>query len=344
MEGAISGLSGADAGSAGGAAPLRPLGVGETLDVAIKLYRRNATTLWTIVALVVIPLQILDVIIRRASLPSDVFLSNGTLYSFSGQGTGSVIVVVLASFLVAVATYIATGAVFEALISAYLGRPTTWRSSLAHAQTRAASLIWLAVLTTVFVMIGFILLVLPGIWLLVAISVAVPALMFEGVGGFGAMKRSMELVDGRWWATLGRLLAAYVLLFAVLFGITALGSAIASGVTLHNVTLFVALGGLLNVIATILIAPFVAAVLTVIYIDLRVRKEALDIELVAREFSGPGSTVPAPSGFAPAAPAGPAGTAGPTAPSVAPPSDTSPTNPAPTDPAPPSEPTWPPAG
>jgi len=344
MEGAISGLSGADAGSAGGAAPLRPLGVGETLDVAIKLYRRNATTLWTIVALVVIPLQILDVIIRRVSLPSDVFLSNGTLYSFSGQGTGSVIVVVLASFLVAVATYIATGAVFEALISAYLGRPTTWRSSLAHAQTRAASLIWLAVLTTVFVMIGFILLVLPGIWLLVAISVAVPALMFEGVGGFAAMKRSMELVDGRWWATLGRLLAAYVLLFAVLFGITALGSAIASGVTLHNVTLFVALGGLLNVIATILIAPFVAAVLTVIYIDLRVRKEALDIELVAREFSGPGSTVPAPSGFAPAAPAGPAGTAGPTAPSVAPPSDTAPTNPAPTDPAPPSEPTWPPAG
>ena len=156
--------------------------------------------------------------------------------------------------------------------------------------------------------------------------------MFEGVGGFAAMKRSMELVDGRWWATLGRLLAAYVLLFAVLFGVTALGSAIASGVTLHNVTLYVALGGLLNVIASILIAPFVAAVLTVIYIDLRVRKEALDIELVAREFSGPGSIVPAPSPGVP------------TAPSVAPPGGTAPTTPAPTDPAPPSEPTWPPAG
>lgn len=332
MEGASTGLSGADAGVTSGAPELHPLGVGETLDVAIKLYRRNATTLWTIVALVVIPLQILDVIVRRVSLPSDVFLSGGTLYSFSGQSTGSIIVVLLASFLVAVATYIATGAVFEALISSYLGRPTTWRTSLAHARTRAGSLIWLALLTVVFVMIGFILFVLPGIWLLVAISVAVPALMFEGVGGFAAMKRSMELVDQRWWATFIRLLAAYVLLFAVIFGITALVSAIASGVTLHNVTLYVVLGGIANVIATILIAPFVSAVLTVIYIDLRVRKEALDIELVARHFSGPGSTVPAPSAAAPAS----------TGAASAPTASTMQTSPA--DPAPPSEPTWPPAG
>ena len=335
MEGAIAGLPGADAGSSGTAPPaLRPLGVGETLDAAIKLYRRNATTLWTIVAIVVIPLQILDTIVRRVSLPSDVFLSGGTLYSFSGQSTGSVIVVALASFLVAVATYIATGGVFEALISSYLGRPATWRKSLQHAGTRAGSLIWLAVLSVVFVFIGFILLFIPGLWLLVAISVAVPALMFEGVGGFAAMKRSMDLVDGRWWATFGRLLAAYVLLFAVLFGITALIGAIASGVTLHNVTLYETLIGLANVIAYILVTPFVSAVLTVIYIDLRVRKEALDLALVAQQFTGPGSTVP-PQPAAAAAPAGP------TVPAPTPgPTDLA----GPTDPAPPSEPTWPPAG
>lgn len=321
MEGAITGLSGADAGSAGTAPPaLRPLGAGETLDAAIKLYRRNAVTLWTIVALVVIPLQIFDVIVRRLALPSDVFLSGGTLYSFSGQSTGSVVIVLLASFLVAVATYIATGGVFEALISSYLGRPATWRSSLAHARTRAGALIWLAVLSVVFVIIGFILLVIPGIWLMVAISVAVPALMFEGVGGFAAMKRSMNLVDGRWWATFGRLLAAYVLLFAVIFGVSALIGALASGITLHNVTVFVALGGLVNAIATILIAPFVAAVATVIYIDLRVRKEALDIELLAQQFTGPGSTAAPVTAFG--------------------------TPPTPPQPSPdqPSGPTWPPAG
>jgi hypothetical protein len=338
MEGAIAGLPGADADSSGTAPPaLRPLGVGETLDAAIKLYRRNATTLWTIVAIVVIPLQILDTIVRRVSLPSDVFLSSGTLYSFSGQSTGSVIVVALASFLVAVATYIATGGVFEALISSYLGRPATWRKSLQHAGTRAASLIWLAVLSVVFVFIGFILLFIPGLWLLVAISVAVPALMFEGVGGFAAMKRSMDLVDGRWWATFGRLLAAYVLLFAVLFGITALIGAIASGVTLHNVTLYETLIGLANVIAYILVTPFVSAVLTVIYIDLRVRKEALDLELLAQQFTGPGSTVPPQ----PAVAAAPPAPAGPMAPAPTPAqSDLA----GPTDPAPPSEPTWPPAG
>jgi hypothetical protein len=63
-------------------------------------------------------------------------------------------------------------------------------------------------------------------------------------------------------------------------------------INVTNVTLFVIISGVFQALITIFVTPFIAAAITVIYIDLRVRKEALDIELLASRFGGPGSTVP----------------------------------------------------
>jgi hypothetical protein len=314
MEGAVASGGGAATGG------LRPLGVGETLDAAIKLYRSNAVTLWKIVAVIAVPLQVIDVIVRRISLPGDVILQDGQLYTFSGSsGAGSTVALILVVVLGLLAALLSNGATFKVVLDAYLGRSTDWRESIAFARHRLLSLLWLGILITVLVVIGFVLLVIPGLWLIVAVSVAVPALMLEGVGGFAAIKRSMQLVDGRWWATLLRLIAA-LLLYGVLTALVSLLiRAIANGI--HNVTLFLVLGGVLAAIASVIATPFIASVITVIYIDLRVRKEALDIELLAAGFGGPGSTVPA----------------------AAPTAETSTPPPAPVA-LPPAEPTWPPAG
>jgi len=53
------------------AAPnLRPLGIGEILDVGIKVYTRNYLTLWKIVVFVVLPAQILVNAIEVSALPN----------------------------------------------------------------------------------------------------------------------------------------------------------------------------------------------------------------------------------------------------------------------------------
>ena len=51
---------------------LRPLGIGEILDVGIKIYWRNAWTLFRIVLFVVLPAQILVGIIQASALPEGV--------------------------------------------------------------------------------------------------------------------------------------------------------------------------------------------------------------------------------------------------------------------------------
>ncbi len=281
---------------------LRPLGLGETLDAAIKLYRNNAVILWKIVAVVIVPLYVLQFIIRRVSLPGDVFLQNGTLYTHTGGTSAAGTVALLAiSILGLLGELVVTGAIFKLQLDAIMDRPHDLRESYEFARHKVWSLLWLGILSTVLIAIGFVLLVIPGIWLMVAICVAVPALMLEGVKGFGAMKRSMKLVDGRWWATFGRLIVAFILYGIVVAIFGAIASAITNSMT--NVTLFLLINVAITAIGVILLSPFVAAVINWIYIDLRVRKEALDIEMLAAGFGG-AEPAPAPATAAAAAGSG----------------------------------------
>ncbi len=57
---------------------------------------------------------------------------------------------------------------------------------------------------------GFVLFILPGIWLAVSLSYAQLLALEDGVWGTRALSASHALVKGRWWAVFGRVLAATV--------------------------------------------------------------------------------------------------------------------------------------
>ncbi|NTU99437.1 hypothetical protein HGA64_05560, partial [Candidatus Falkowbacteria bacterium] len=71
------------------------------------------------------------------------------------------------------------------------------------------------VLQCLVVLGGFILLIIPGFYLLVRFSFAAFAYMFEGYEGASALKRSSELVKGNWWGVALRLLSVYAFIFIV---------------------------------------------------------------------------------------------------------------------------------
>jgi len=254
---------------------LAPLSVGETISAAVSVYARNALQLWGAVAIVVIPLEVIEFIVRRGSLPAGTFVSDGTLYTsgltVTGTGLGVSLALALISFL---AQLLSIGAVLRLVLDDYLGRPTSIGASFSFAANKLLALVWLSILTAVLVGIGFLLLLLPGIYLLVAFSVAVPVLMIEGLGGFHALGRSRSLVSRRWWATFARLLIAWLLIVLVSLILGAIN--VASALHVSSVTTFLALNSLIAAITAILTAPFTAAIATMIYVDLRVRKEGID--------------------------------------------------------------------
>lgn len=65
--------------------------------------------------------------------------------------------------------------------------------------------IWINVLTGLFTTLGTIALLLPGIWVAVAIQFGGAILVEEGKHGMEAIKESMRLVSGRWWKTAWRI-------------------------------------------------------------------------------------------------------------------------------------------
>jgi hypothetical protein len=267
---------------------LRPLSVGEVLDASFKVVRQSFGTLALCVLVVALPLNIIDTLIL-ASTSENGFNLDSASFATEDVSTGTQLAGgLLRAIINIVLLTIASAACFRAVSSVYLGEQPTVGGSLAFGAQRVLPVIWLSVLYAVGLIIPFLLFIIPGIWLAVAWSVSYPALLSEGIGGAAALGRSFRLVRGRWWATFGALLVMYLIvlvisgILGVLFGATLIAS-------LDNEALAAVLYTIVNTLSSLITLPLFAAVLTIIYFDLRVRKEGFDLHLLAR---GVGSSAP----------------------------------------------------
>jgi hypothetical protein len=344
---------------------LRPLALGEILDVAIKIYRLHARTLLAIVFVVVAPVQVVAALVQSSAFP-EAFTQ--PTFDPTPQprpqpiDAGELWLAVAATLVVAVLTIlaatIATGAAFKAVADAYLGERPEWRTSLRFAAARAHSIIWITILGGLLMVIGFVLCFVPGVYLWVAFAVAVPVLLMEGVKGRRALGRSRFLVRGRWWPTFGLLLLGYLLATVVTLVLVGLVEALAFADVAESSIAYLSLTTIANTIATTITTPFTAAFVAVLYFDLRVRKEAFDLQLLAERI-GVAPDPSRPTLAPPLPPAGPDAAAWPpsgaTARSSAPPywppppgwqsapADAAATGTAPSSDAPPDAPPyWPP--
>ena len=161
---------------------------------------------------------------------------------------------------------------------------------------RLHSIVWISVLVYLLAIPAFLACIAPGVWLIIAWTVAVPAFLTEEIKGRRALGRSFRLVRGFWWRTL-----AIVVLGAILASIIsgALTAALAAAAfTSDSDAAIVVANFLASVVAGAITTPFIAAVTIVLYFDLRVRKEGFDLALLAArlgEGGEPGAGPPLPS-------------------------------------------------
>ncbi len=281
---------------------LRPLGVGEVLDVALKLVWQNAGTFVRIVLVVVVPLQIV-ISLLFASGTSEIHTTRFTLagQTFSEtrvDNSGALIAAfAIAGVLTVLMLPLASGACYRAVAAAYLGEPVSWRASLGYCFRRLHSVLWLLFLNALVVLIGSLFCVIPGIYLAVAFAVALPVLLDEGTKGRRALGRSRQLVRGYWWRTIGVIVLGYLLTSILTWGL-GIGLQAAVHEPLDS-TGGVIVNVVVSAVSRVITTPFAAAFVTVLYFDLRVRKEAFDLQLLA----GRVGVEPPPGALA--APAGP---------------------------------------
>ena len=264
---------------------LRPLGIGEILDVSLKIAWRNLGTLVRIVLVVVLPAQALIAIVDISAIPdyrpgSDL-LPSGRGGTIEADELWTSLAASLASLVIGfLASQFATGACFRAVAETYLGQSTGWRSSLRFAARKFHSILWIVLLGGFVTVLGIIFCVIPGIYLAVSFAVAMPVLMSEGQRGRKALGRSRALVRGRWWKTAIVLVVAG-LLGTILAGIVTGAVSAVSAVSGDDPVAIFFIAAIAGTAGALISTPFSAAYHTVLYFDLRVRKEAFDLQLLA---------------------------------------------------------------
>src|SRR5262249_18531053 len=247
-----------------------------------------AGTLFRLVVLIAAPINLLSTVVEASAVSNTnpvTFDETTSQVQFSDSTDvwTAVAAILLAVLLVLLAATLASAACFKAGAAPYLGEQGTWRQSLGYAARRFRSVLWVTVLGWLLVLLAALLCLLPGVYLYTCYVIAVPVLLTEDLRGRKALKRARALVRGRWWKVFVIVLLGTILTRIVSFALSGLGSVVvASGHDVNTVSGFLA-SFITGTIASTLTIPFTAAFVTVIYFDLRVRKEAFDLQLLAHQ-------------------------------------------------------------
>lgn len=310
-----------------GVIPLRPLGVGEILDGAVSTMRAHWRTVLGLTLAVSVIAQTAIILVQRYLLPEPPSIdANATGSEALRQAADSLRASLLdlgPSLLITMLATLFTTAVLTVVISrSVLGRPVTLSDAWAEARPRLLPLLGLTLLLAVMAAAIMAVGLLPGFllgdtagvglaflgllaacvvlaWLMVRFCLASPALMLERQSITASMRRSAKLVRGAWWRTFGILVLTWLLTLIVAvvigipFGIIAMvvdGGGISAFLTDGANSFgwsFLIVSGIGDVVVATITYPLSAGVTALLYVDQRIRREALDLEL-ARAAGLPG--------------------------------------------------------
>jgi hypothetical protein len=246
---------------------LQPMEVGELLDEAFDLYKKNFRLFVTIAVLCVVPLSVIQLATPQAS----------------GWQFG----VVAMSYLAGMVT---NCALTHAALERHLGRQTSVAAAYRLGASRFLRLFSGYLIYGLAMLGGLIALVIPGLivflWSLLLVSIVT----VENRGGLAAFRRARELSTGNLWrvffVALGLVLVVLVFAF-VLVGLAGIVEIMLGYNPSEPVDRLSTAALVVRAVATVISdlfgaawSPLIATAPLLAYLDLRIRREAYDLELL----------------------------------------------------------------
>jgi hypothetical protein len=189
------------------------------------------------------------------------------------RATGFTTIAVIGWFTILVVIPITQTIVYHAAFQDMLGRPIRFGDSLALALRRFFPVLGALICMGVVMILGFVLLVVPGLIACTVVAVAIPACVVEQVGPFASIRRSAHLTKGNRWKILG----IFLLLVVASLAVTGLTAVFRFGLGTEFATLF-------NFVLESVLSAYTSLIAVVMYHDLRVAKEGLDTDRIAAVF------------------------------------------------------------
>jgi len=291
---------------------LRPLGVGDIVDRVFSVYRQKALLF---VALSAVPYLALFLVLGGVALslgsqlsPLGPFLDSFSVRngqppnpSFTPAIANALYTLfvfgVVASLVSVLFLSVQIGSLVDAAAARYLGKDTTVGTSFRAGLRVAPKIIatglllffsllvgWLVLVTVMIiannglvVAVGILAGLVVTVFVFVSWLVAPVVVALEPVGPLHAIRRSWWLSNGHRW----RILGLQILLWVLQVVLSTLISFIFIAAFITDATVRLVLQNIVNVVATVIWAPIEWGTFTILYFDLRVRKEALDLQLAA---------------------------------------------------------------
>jgi hypothetical protein len=173
---------------------------------------------------------------------------------------------------------LADAAIVIAVSESYLGRPVSVARALGHLTARSLPLIIALFLRGAASYIAMLALIVPGIYVYCRLAVLPAVIVLEDDVG------AIEAIDRAWKLTEGRVGDTFLSIALVWIVYTAVGVVFTLGVQAVGAFVpFFAQPGVVMTsgrLAAVFVYPCVGVVTTLIYYDLRIRKEAFDMEVM----------------------------------------------------------------
>lgn len=282
---------------------LRPLSLSEVLDRGFKIAVRNYGRLLAIASVVFLPIFVLACLIVKAKMPDASAVVDGQIVFLTQEDIDAFELAVGGAALLGFLGYlIAIAAMHFAVGDVYLDETRTVGESVRMTGRRVGQILLVLVGTVIGVAVPLVVAVIVfaavsqalgilafiaagvfGYWFFVASSLALAVVMREQVNGLDAIRRSIELVKGKWLTTFGLYIVTGILLGVLSFVVSSIMAKVFAGGAGDSVTGVAIASVAAPFVGELITAPILVAIVTVFYFDLRVRKEGYDLEMLARE-------------------------------------------------------------
>lgn len=226
---------------------LRVRSVGEILDAAFQLYRAHMTSIITATGLMLLPVLLLQMVVPEELL--------GVV-----DRASNIFFIVASAAVVLIAS------------EGYMGRQMDGVTAVKRVNGRFLSVWGAAIIQGFLIGIGFLLLVIPGLIAAAWTFGMQQAVMIEGRKANDSFERSRDLARGNLMHVLLTAVMTLVITFVAVIGVMVVLGSVFTGTRSLNIV---------STLVMILLNPLAAVVNTVLYYDLRIRKEGYDVEVYA---------------------------------------------------------------
>ena len=273
---------------------LRPLSLGEILDRSFSLYREHFILFIGITAiprLLVLALRLVQIFLGISGQIRSVPGSSGRVAVAPaiplgmGASIGAGVMLAIVSII---AYLLIQGATVSAVADLYMGRSTTISGSFRMVSDELGTLFGVTLLTFLVTIGGLFLLVIPGIYMACRLVVSIPAAVVETLGARKALHRSLALTRG----DAGRAFMIIVLYFVLAIAVGAVFTwppsigLLAARNNPAMMRMWMAITQVSTEFGGVLITPVLMIAVSVFYFDLRVRKEAFDLQIMLNPAAG----------------------------------------------------------